>query len=90
MTALLSESRPVARKPHRCDAFAWVMESYEDGIFSYRELREIVRMRRQHGMIQPGQRYIRQSQIFDGELCTFKANPEMDAICRSHGLYPDE
>lgn len=90
MTTLLSETRPVARKAHRCDAYTWIEELYEDGRFDYQDLRKIVRMRRQRGMIQSGQRYIRQNQIFEGELCVFKADIEMDAICRKYDLYPDD
>lgn len=87
---LLSNRRPVARKRYPCDAYFWIMELYEDGRFEYQDLRKIVRMRRQKGMIQPGQQYIYQTQIFEGDFCVFKADIEMDAICRKYDLYPDE
>ncbi len=90
MTTLISESRPVARKPHRCGAYEWIKETYEDGTFTYQELRQVVKVRRQKGMIQPGQQYIRQVQIYEGEFCVFKALPDMDDICRKYDIYPDD
>lgn len=90
MTTLIRETRPVARRPHRCDAYIWIRETYENGVFTYEELREIVKVRRQKGLIQPGQQYIRQVQIYQGEFCEFKALPKMDDICRKYDLYPDD
>jgi len=65
------------------------MEGYENGLFAYQDLRKIVRMRRRKGLIQPGQRYIYQAQIFEGDFCVFKADIEMDDICRRYNLYPE-
>lgn len=87
---LIDERRPIARKPHMCDAYFWIVELYEDGLFEYQDLRKIVRMHRQKGVIQPGQRYIYQVQISEGEFCIFKADIEMDSICRKYKLYPDD
>lgn len=89
MSVLISESRPIARKPHRCGAYEWIMETYEDGSFTYQELRQIAKVRRNKGMIMPGQKYIRQAQIYEGDFCVFKALPDMDEICRKYDIYPD-
>lgn len=90
MSELISISRPVARRPHKCGAYKWIIEAYEDGTFTYQELRQIVKVRRQKGMILPGQQYIRQVQVWEGNLSVFKALPEMDDICTKYDIYPTE
>lgn len=88
MVEVLSESTPVARKKHTCMASEFIHNlglGYID--FSFAELRQIVKARRQGYKIQPGQKYVRQSNKFDGELYTFKAIPAMHEICLAHDLY---
>lgn len=77
-----------ARKDYRCDAYERIMDVIEDGYFNYAELRSIVRMKRQGGLIKKGQQYRRQVNTFDG-VGTFRADPGMDAICHKYNLYEE-
>lgn len=90
MSTVLSESTPVAKKSHHCDALQYILEDYEDGTYTYAELRQIAKAKRQRGMILPGQRYLRIVQIYDGDFCVFRAIPEIDDICRKYDLYFDD
>lgn len=88
MIEVLSESEPVARKDHYCMASEWLLNSgIFDGEYSFAELREIVKAKRNGWKIKKGQRYIRQNNKYDGKLYTFKAIPAIDKICRDHDLY---
>lgn len=51
------------------------------------EMREIAKAKRNNWQIQIGQQYIRQNNIQDGEIYTFKAIPAIDEICLNHDLY---
>lgn len=88
MITVLSESKPVARKEHNCDACNWILNTGIDGMgFSISEKRAIVKARRNKWKITKGQKYIRQSNIKDGDLYTFKAIPELHELCLKHDLY---
>lgn len=85
---IISDSVHVARKNHQCDAYSLIMNCYEDGMFTYAELRDIVRMRRQKGVIVPGQKYRRQVNTYDG-FGTYKGDVALDNICEKYDLYED-
>lgn len=87
---LLSKSEPLARKEYSCDASVWFYNCampVENGMFTYEELRAIVKARRSSWCIKPGQKYLKFAQIQDGDFCVFRAIPEMHAICRKYDLY---
>lgn len=85
---IISDKVITARKKHRCDAFDYIMNCYEDGLFTYAELRHIVKMRRQKGFILPGQQYRRQVNTFDG-FGVYKGEVELDKICKKYDLFDD-
>lgn len=88
MITVLSESTPVARKEHRCDACEWILSAGIGGMgFSISEKRAIVKAKRNNWKIVKGQKYFRQSNIQDGDLVTFKAIPELHELCLKHDLY---
>tara|TARA_R110000764_G_scaffold146819_1_gene234604 strand:- start:3658 stop:3930 length:273 start_codon:yes stop_codon:yes gene_type:complete len=88
MITVLSESEPVVRKEHNCDASDWILSAGIDGVgFSISEKRALVKARRNKWKISKGQKYIRQGNIQDGELYTFKAIPELHSICLKCNLY---
>ena len=87
---VLSESIPTARKDHECMACDFILASGISGFgYSFSELRLIAKAKAKAKgyKILKGQKYIRQNNIFDGELYTFKAIPEMHDICIKHELY---
>jgi hypothetical protein len=88
MIEVLSESNPVARKNHDCMACDFILSTGISGFgYSFSELRAIVKAKRYGYKITKGQKYIRQNNIFDGEIYTFKAIPEIHDICLNHDLY---
>lgn len=89
MITVIHESTPIARKAYWCDACEFIQEAIGDTTFTISDLRLIVKARRNGWKIQPGQRYIRQFNSDYGETWTFRAIPEMDAICRKYDLYPE-
>ncbi|MCK9468245.1 MAG: hypothetical protein M0Q49_02405 [Porticoccaceae bacterium] len=85
---LLRESQPVARRGYPCQAAEWLINGGpHTGHFSFRELRAIAHARRSRWRIEPGQRYLKQVQRFEGRLCVFRAIPAIHAICLDHDLY---
>ena len=47
-------------------------------------------MKSQDGKIIVGQKYIRQVNVFDGDFYEFKADIEMNDICRRLDLYEED
>lgn len=90
MAHLISEKIVTARKVHDCMAYEWIVNSdWDSGIFTFSELRAIVRMNNQRGKILPGQKYLRQTVLFEGKPETFKADPDMHKICLKFDVYED-
>lgn len=92
MTRVLFKSTPVARKKYTCNACEWIENEVLDNMyfyeFTYAELREIVKARRNGWQIMPGQRYIREVQLFEGRMYVFRAIPAINDICWKHEIYP--
>lgn len=96
MTRYLPTRRQVARKTYTCNACEWIdaLLPYDllDYKLTYAELREIVKARRNHWQIVPGQEYIKQAVIYDNHeygthIETWRAIPAIDAICRKYEIY---
>lgn len=90
MAQILSERKPIARKEYYCDASVWVNEFYENGLFSYSDLRKIVKMRQRNWKIQKGEKYLYQANVVWGDFFVFRANLEMHEICLKYDLYPED
>ena len=87
MATLLSESEPVARKDHNCDACESL--NYHNNGLTFSELRDVVKAKRNGWKIKKGQKYIRQNILSSEGIYTFKAIPEIDYICRKYDFYGD-
>jgi hypothetical protein len=88
MVKVLSESEPVAKKAHDCDACTWVMNSGWNGMgLSFAELRSIAKAKRNKWRVVKGQKYLRQTNVQSGDIFTFKAIPAIHAICLAHDYY---
>ena len=87
MIEVLSDSTPKARKEYNCMACEWINESWGSYKFSVKELREIVKARKNGFKINKGDRYINQRNVYDGRFCTFRAIPEIHEICINHDIY---
>tara|TARA_Y100001936_G_C16063369_1_gene665598 strand:+ start:1134 stop:1415 length:282 start_codon:yes stop_codon:yes gene_type:complete len=77
-----------ARKTYRCEAAEWILNADLDEIaLSAEERAQIENAREQKWQILPGQSYIKTKGIWDGEFATFRARPELNAICIKHRIY---
>lgn len=93
MNAVIRETEPIARKAYECNACLFLQEylnwSGRDTGFTISELRAIVKARRNGWQIQPGERYLKQVQKFEGEIVTVRCVPAIDMICHKYDLYPE-
>ncbi len=92
MTTYLRATNHIARKKYTCNACEWISEwighaGCYDYEFTYAELREIVKARRNAWSIVPGQEYIKQPQIYDGHFFVWRAIPAIHRICLKYDLY---
>lgn len=90
MNELIKENKPKAQKDYNCDASAFLDGSgllRNSGYFSFAEMREIAKAKKQNFKIKKGNYYINQRLKYDGDLITFRAIPEIHNICIKHDLY---
>ena len=92
MATNLSSRIIKARKVHDCDASCIIEECISEivSILTFKEKRAVVRMIAQKGKILPGQKYLYQANIFDGDFCIFCADLEMHQICARLDLYVED
>ncbi len=91
-TLIGDEVQPRARKGYFCMAAEQLLNGDFKEVFrccTYAEKKSIVRAKRNQWRIQPGQRYIRQAVVWEGQLGTFRAIPEIHGICTKYNLYED-
>lgn len=89
MGQLISQTEPVARKDYRCQACEWILNEGFDG-FTISEYRLLVKAKRDGWKIKKGQKYVKQFCEYDGEVYTWRARPEIHAICLKHDLYDND
>lgn len=92
MATVIHQSKQVARKEYDCDASIFITECllpYDTSPLTFTEKRQVVIARRNNYKIQKGQVYIRQFNNQEGQVFTFRAIPEMHAICVRLKLYYD-
>lgn len=78
-----------ARKDYRCEASDWVLEQVNEGLFTFAEMRLIVKAKREKWRIKKGQKYIKCQGKYMGEFNVFRARPELDELCRKYELYQE-
>lgn len=91
MTTLLRDATRIARKRYPCHAYYWFDRScYGPDDVSPDDWLIVEAVRADRGRILPGMQYLYQVAVDGGEFVTFRARPEMDAICRKYNLYPED
>jgi hypothetical protein len=87
---VLSSSCPVARKDYSCDSWEWLSNAWPLGDFlSFTEMRKVVKAKRNSYKIKKGDRYFKQTGLYDGEFYTFRAIPDLNEICMKHDIYDE-
>lgn len=86
---LIRQSEPIARKSYNCVACEYIQDFLNQGYFTIADYRQIVIAKRQGWKIQPGQKYVKQTISDGGEIITYRAIPEMDALCSKYDLFPE-
>lgn len=83
----LSVRTSVARKVYECHATAHILDIafYDD--FTQEELDQVDKSVEEDGKILPGTSYLRVVYKEDGEIRTYRARPEMDAIAQRHDMW---
>ncbi len=91
MYGTIRTETPVARKEYICDAWTWLENDaeYYSGEFTFAELRAMVRAKRNHGKIMPGQKYLKVIGNWCGDFGVFRAIPEINDICMRLDMYED-
>ena len=92
MIRLIRETRHKAKKRYRCDAceylFSEGLGALRGNKFTFSEWRAIINAYEDQ-CIHPGETYVRQFYIADGEPYTFRAILEIDKICLKYHYYQD-
>ena len=89
MIVTLSESTQKARKEHNCMTREYIEDSINQGIFTFSEYRKIAKMIKSNWKIQIGEKYLRQNNLYDDGLFSFKASIPMHNLCCKYGLYTE-
>ena len=86
---VIQEKKPIARKKHDCHACRWIIE--RDGnrpqLGSFAHYRKWIEARNNNFKIMPGEKYIRQTNKYEGVIYTWKAIPAIHQICSELDLY---
>ena len=88
MSDLIHEENRRARKTYDCMAYEWLENCLFDcdGL-TFTERRALVTANRERGKILPGMEYVRQALRDGGDIYTFRARPELHAICVKLDMY---
>lgn len=89
MISVIHESKPKARKDYSCDAcqFLFALDYPLDLGLTFTEKKAIVNARINNYSINKGDEYIHQFNTNGSESWTFRAIPEIHAICSKHKIY---
>ena len=82
------ETQPVARKDYCCEGMEWICAvGLGDDEYDPDDLAVIEVARSEGSKILRGQRYRKVTGKWEGEFCTVRCRPEINAICQDYGLY---
>jgi len=86
MWETLRTSKPKARKNYDCMACEWIREGEIRSGYTFSEYRAIIRARNNNWEIQKGDVYSQATCRQDGEFYTWRAIPEIEAICFKYDI----
>lgn len=79
MISVIHQSTPVARKSYVDDAWLFLEEGCDGTGMTFAEKRVAVRYRQNGGMIQKGEKYVRQFNTDGDHTWTYRSNPLLHA-----------
>ena len=91
MERVFTDQIVTAKKLYRCDASEqWRRAGYTVADCETAEQRLIVEAAEaDRGLILPGQAYRKVTGIHEGDLCTYRARPGMDEVCRDLEMWDE-
>ena len=91
MERVFTDKIVTAKKHYRCDASEqWLRAGYTVAECETAEQRLMVEAAEaDKWRILPGQAYRKVTGIQDGELCTYRARPDMDAVCADLDMWDE-
>lgn len=79
-----------ARKDYPCQAMEWINScDLEQEDFTPEEWEQIEQARAEGNRILKGQNYLKTRGKWEGDWDTFRARPEIDAICHKYDIYQE-
>lgn len=90
MWEFAKDSKPVARKTYKCQAWPWINNSdLTEHDFCHEDWSIIELAIAEGCMIRPGDMYVKRAGRWDGEFATFRARLDLHGICLKYNLYVD-
>jgi len=84
----IKTERVKASRDYECEACIWIdSDCIENWGLNFSEYRSYIKARNTGFKIKKGQTYNRTKHKWDGEFYTFRAIPEIDAICQRLDVY---
>jgi hypothetical protein len=87
--SVLRNETPTARKEYRCNACEHLLMDGmpNEGDFTPDEWKHILGAKSNGWKINKGDKYMKQTNNYNGGIGTFRAIPEINNICDKHGYY---
>ena len=90
MNTILTDAIRTASKKHTCDACEWFLNSgLGDEDLTAQEIGHLRQAMADNWQIQPGQKYIYQTGVYEGDFYTVRARQDMHAICLKYDIYEE-
>ena len=91
MCDVIFEIERKARKKHECNSCFWLFElsRFDISGLTIAQYRRYINLKKNKGMIHPGDKYIQLTMRHDGEIITVRYLPEAHELCLKLGAYPD-
>lgn len=86
--SIISDKIVTARKAHRCDACrTWIDSNYSEADCTDKQRMAVAEAEADNWRILPGQKYLKMVYVECGDLMTYRARPDMDAVCNELDLF---